>query len=379
MRPMPLPSLTWFYCDASDPEEPFHWMPLFLSASLKAAYIHVHPCSEADLLIYLSLVKEVAPSFERLVVECEEEECTFSYLEAASRLESLRTLHFTFPGSGHGSMSLQWDIQCLGGLQHLEELRLESRNDEESYGNGQVGGHFPSLKRLYLGEGYFFITTFLDVFRNAPLELLNVDAPDLNQDQDAREDIFKAVVHHWSETLTTFSIDLEGYYVEGLKELELTFSDSVETLYSLRRLKVLRLTGCSRALYMTDTDVASLCDAWPHLTDLEISVQPRGVADSPSQNSLLILFRRCRDLKRAVLPLYVSNPLPVDDEDVTLDWLLPSSSHELGEFSVILDEHELSEPRPRSCGTPFGRCISTFEKSGSRSRTIRLCGLKKMQ
>ncbi|KAK7435410.1 hypothetical protein VKT23_019672 [Stygiomarasmius scandens] len=367
MRPMPLPSLTRFCCVVDDPEETFHWMPLFLSASLKAAYIHVHPYFEADLLIYLYLVKEVASSFERLVVDCQEKESTFCYLEAASQLESLRALQLTLPRTGHNSTSLGRDIPCLGALQHLEEIHLESRRLEHSYGHGQeVRGHFPSLKRLYLGTDYFFITAFLDVFRNSPLELLDVCALGLDRDQDACEDIFQAVVHHWSETLTSFSFDLGAHYPWAMERSELKLSHSIETLYSLRRLKVFQLTGCSRRLYMTNKDVSTLCDAWPHLTDLKIGVRPGGQDFSPTPSSLPILFRRCRNLKRATLPLYVSNPPPL----ITLDWILPS--HELGKVDYIVDEDELPEPRPRGCGISFGRCVFIFEKSGSRSCTIRL-------
>ncbi|KAK7435415.1 hypothetical protein VKT23_019677 [Stygiomarasmius scandens] len=337
MRPMPLPSLTSFYYDVTDTEDPFHWMSFFLSASLKAAYVHIHPRNEADLLIYLSLVREVAPSFNQLVVE-NEVESTTCYLEVASQLENLHTLHLTFPGSGHSSPSFQHDVRRFGALQFLEELRVESENEEWISGDCQVAGQFPSLKRLYLGGSHSLVVTFLDVCQDAPLELLQMLG---ELDNVACQGIFKTVARQWSETLTSFSIDPVITSEGNLGDL-VNFSNFIEPLYSSHRLRVFRLMS-SRAIYMTDTDVAKLCDAWPHLTNLEINVAARGVTDSPTQVSLLTLSQRCPKLKQVTLPLYLSDIPPLND-DIALS--LPLSSHKLEKIDILINENTPVNPDP---------------------------------
>ncbi|KAF5372496.1 hypothetical protein D9758_005132 [Tetrapyrgos nigripes] len=296
LRPRPLLSLTHVYTYTS-PVTFFEKMmvsPVLEYASFKF-------CRSEDIIPFLSVVKDDAPTFRSLTLE-----------------------------NYHGRL----DLASVSQLQNLQVFDLDVRLT--AIEKGPVS-HPRSLKQLDLQEVIYDpsnVLAVLRIYRDSDVESFSLEG---DLDGEGFKTIFSMVSSQWSRSMTTLSLDLYMLIEPEMGTSDLEFLDVIRPLHSLYNVELFTATWSGPsldAIYLTDTVVSSLCNGWRNLIHFVIRSHRMNV--NITLASLKTLSgANCLSLKRVSIPFDVVH-VPSVDHEVCNNTSLPSdSSHQL-EFLTLI-------------------------------------------
>ncbi|KAF5339685.1 hypothetical protein D9758_014893 [Tetrapyrgos nigripes] len=243
---------------------------------------------------FADAVEQNAPNFHRLTVDSMySPQERLHVFPAISRLSNLR--YFSIVETGYETrVALLQDIQSLGHLANLEELRLSMDvtlfDAEEPSESSQVQlrtspNFFPNLKKAFLDiEAESVVVEILNSWQNTPLEYLEFEDRNEKPDKDPKlEDLLQMIT--WPKSLTHFDftaiVDL-NMFIQALKGVSLRFL----TIYPLNT--------------VTETDFSVICSTWPQLTVLHVKcITERN--HLPTAKVFRTLCERCPKLEEVTL------------------------------------------------------------------------------
>ncbi|KAF5372472.1 hypothetical protein D9758_005137 [Tetrapyrgos nigripes] len=297
LRPRPFPSLTHVYCETS-PATFFH--EIMISPVLESAFFKF--CRSEDIIAFLSVVKDDAPTFQSLTL-----------------------------GSLHG----YFDLASVSQLQNLRVFDLDVYLT--AIEKGPVS-HPRCLKQLDLHDIIYGPSNVLEVLRmyqNSDVESFSLEGA---LDGEGFQTIFGMVSSQWSRSVTTLVLRLNIMELEmGSEEL----LDVIGPLHSLHNVQFFtgRFTALSKVVYLTDTVVSSLCNGWYNLIHFDIGSHQENV--NITMASLKTLSgANCPSLKRVSIPFDILHVPSVDHKECDNTSFPLSSSHQLEFLTLIVEGKE---------------------------------------
>ncbi|KAK7435429.1 hypothetical protein VKT23_019690 [Stygiomarasmius scandens] len=313
LRPVLLPSLTTFTCDAYGFYERIE-IDFFVSPSLKHVKIHAinHPLKTTEILMYFPLLASRALDVQKLELSVSLP-ASPSCFRTISCLTNLRCLSLSFEEddvSFSSGSTVPRDIESLGILEYLEELRIHGLHTvETAYAlrSPVTLDTFKSLKTLAIFGEYSLVKTVFDLCQHSPIHRLQFEPSPL----DPR--MVRTISHavsQWTSTLEHLTA-CHQFDNPPQSEIVLEMSRNIEPLASLSNLKSLTITAAlvNYAAYIVrDEDVIAIAETWPGLEELELTVMTKDFGSGPSVRVLKVLADKCRNLKRVAMPLNLDLP-----------------------------------------------------------------------
>ncbi|KAF5372529.1 hypothetical protein D9758_005143 [Tetrapyrgos nigripes] len=292
LRPRPLLSLTHVYIYTS-PVTFFEKM--MVSPVLESAFFKY--CHIEDIIAFLSIVKDDAPTFQSLTL-----------------------------GSLHG----RFDLASVSQLQNLRVFDLDVYFT--AIEKGPVS-HPRCLKQLDL-QGIEYdssnVLTVLQIYQDSGVESFSLEGA---LDGEGFKTIFNMVSSQWSCSVTTLSLNLH-ILIELEMGTDLELVDVIRPLHSLHNIQFFtgKWTGSS-TVYFTDTVVYNLCNGWHNLIDFDIWSN----GDNITLASLATLSgANCPSLKRASIPFNILHVPSVNREECNDTFFQLNSSHQLEFLTLIV-------------------------------------------
>jgi len=343
-RPTLLPSLTIFTCYANAFDDRIE-LNFFASPSLKDVGIYGvnSPQKTTEVLMYLSLLGSQAPNIRVLRLFVNRNTPT-SCFQTVLNLKSLRFLHLFFEEgeTGFPSNTVLPDIEALGVLEHLEELRVQcfirSNLTPSAYTSPLVVAPdtLRSLKILNVYGEYVLAKTLFNLCRYSPVQQLDYMGDHLPRVSSLIE---QAAVQ-WEGTLE--EVCFARYFWRQDRQPEaLELGRDLRPLYSPSNLKILSLSATAKEMVfvISDEDIVAMAEALPLLEKVQLDLLAKDLDSPPSVAVLKVLAYRCPRLKEIMIPLNViAVPKPSKNSPLGLP-----STHGLEFFEVWVNLSLLKE------------------------------------
>ncbi|KAK7435428.1 hypothetical protein VKT23_019689 [Stygiomarasmius scandens] len=339
LRPILLPSLTKFYCDADS----FHdrvEIDNFASPFLKDVKIRFISSSQkaTEVLMYLSLLASQATDVRKLDLSLEGSSAP-ACLQTVSLLKNLTYLRlFLDAGASSSYNTFLQDIESLGTLESLEYLSIRCSHTQSiipptyTLRSTVTPDTFKSLKTLTVHGDYPILKTIFDLCRYSPIHQL-----DFEPVVDPRTSrMLKQGIAQWKSTLRDVAVNHFTVTDDEVYEM----SRDIEHLTCLPNLEILVISFVYNLQYtIRDEDVVTIAEAWPGLEKLELWVKAEDFRNAPSVTVLKVLADKCRNLKSITMPLNLDVPeIPANASSLN-----PSSMHGLESLEVCVNPSLLVE------------------------------------
>ncbi|KAF5372469.1 hypothetical protein D9758_005139 [Tetrapyrgos nigripes] len=300
------------------------YQTMFLvSPVLRTVILDLHYFSPSDLLAYLSSLRDV-PSLESLTLYHHAEDSSEFDLSPVSLLKNLRHFQLTLPAHSSG----QWTNHCitldLGSLCYLERLEFLCFSTP----NGAIDFRVPAVPSFHCQESnktmqeldlyglsdVRAVSRILSSFNNSPMESFSISLAGFHGLGQFRTTL-STISPQWAKTLTRLVLDA------GLSRPDdqspYSFSNLFGALYTIGCLEELHLHRLSRDIvYVSDSVISDLCNAWPRLTHLHIALNTErffsGSSDTLPTVASLYTLGRCPALSGLEIPFYPLDIPPVD-------------------------------------------------------------------
>ncbi|KAJ8520068.1 hypothetical protein ONZ45_g3095 [Pleurotus djamor] len=201
-------------------------------------------------------------------------------------------------------------LLAIAGLPLLEELHLDVQSIA-SYMDRDLAlpvGSFPSLEDLRITNTPGFI--FLAIASVGLTKLVSVAANAAVDSGDDLEGLFKAFATH-SPNLKLLSIRSPKQYRTSTQSgCAATLPSTVlAQLFPCRNLEMLKITSFSFKL--TNEDIISLVQAFPHLTHLNVKNTVSSSTHSPNISVFLDMIPHCTELEELSISLDAKAEIPI--------------------------------------------------------------------
>ncbi|KAK7442055.1 hypothetical protein VKT23_016330 [Stygiomarasmius scandens] len=347
LRPVLLPSLTTFDCDAGGFDERME-IDAFVSPSLKNIMIHSasNLLLTAEIFMYFPLLGSQALDIQKLWLSIQYPGSP-SCFRTIPHLKNLRFLDLSFEEESFLALNtVLHDIENLGTLEYLEELSIcgsynpEATRREHAPRSSVTPDSFKNLKSLKLDGEYALVKTVFDLCQYSPICRLEFDSPELDSRMTS---VIKHALEQWTSTLEHLT-NYRYFGIDPNHKIVLDMSGDIEPLMSLSNLRNLTIRADALEDYLTfifrEENVVTIMGACPGLEELWLSVRPKDFESAPSVAVLKVLADKGRNLKRIKMPL---NLVDVPEPSTSNSLLDPSSVRGLETFEISVNPCVLRE------------------------------------
>ncbi|KAI0704078.1 hypothetical protein C8Q76DRAFT_219342 [Earliella scabrosa] len=290
----------------------------------------------------LHLITQKIPDLEHLTVPYGLRELTPAYTHVLANFHALRILNMV----GSGAVFGYHDLQVLSRMPTLRELGLQvDLRAVDSCASLGFDGGLSTLKKLDLVGCWGDLSKVVCGFQCQVLEELTLRGNTIVYPVEFQHAL-TSIIDCVGDSVTSLCL---AAYISSRRPV-LSISELVKPAMPVRTLTSFRLIVCEHALPVSDADLQTLADAWPHLSSLRLSeLFPLHSTNTvgPTVHALSELVRRCPGLTTLELPamnvsrLQRSRPAIMPSHpslrELKLQQLVGAEYADLLDVAVVLD------------------------------------------